>query len=516
MLYNKYRPSNLNKVKGQEHIVELFKTIDRKSIPHSALFIGPKGTGKTTVARIWPKLLNCLSPSQDGPCCVCENCKAIDTGYNTDVIEIDAASNNGVDHIRKLNEIVKVKSLIPNKVIIIDEIHRLTKEGFDAFLKLFEEPPENVYFVGCTTEFYKVPETIRSRGVKYFFRNINTDEIANQLEYISKEEGFEYDFDALYEIAKYAKGGLRDAISALELVCVKPINLENVRSTLGILPEEEVFSFINAVFNCDICSSIEKIDDLEQLGISNVIVDSVLNTLIDALTMLNEGKIYNTKDYIFLLEQLVNTIKNSGFLKNDLFNMCAVFSDIRGFETDALSIKCATIKFINALTKSKKDRDEENKVFNKISYLEKKINELESCISSGRAISLSNNDNNEDNHQLHIEQGQELDSQDCIMHIEGINMDIDIEDDDPPFTEDIIPASSEHIDDKPISTNSKDQNVVKTKVMSINTKGVRYHNNEVVNDKLEEVENKTSHQVDADKRERSSLKNEIFASIFER
>ncbi len=236
--YRKWRPQTFDDVYGQEHITSILKyETENNKFSHAYLFCGSRGTGKTTCAKILSKAVNCESPKNGSPCNECAACKTIDAGIATDVLEMDAASNNGVDNIRDIrDEVVYTPSILKYRVYIVDEVHMLSGSAFNALLKTLEEPPSHAIFILATTEFNKLPATIISRCQRYEFRRITTDTLVERLEYIAKNEGIEYTPDALRIIAKMAQGGMRDAISLLELCAGsrEKITPELVNNTLGL------------------------------------------------------------------------------------------------------------------------------------------------------------------------------------------------------------------------------------------------------------------------------------------
>ncbi|MBR2354700.1 MAG: DNA polymerase III subunit gamma/tau [Clostridia bacterium] len=218
-LYRKWRPQTFSDVCGQEHITSILKyETEHHKFSHAYLFCGSRGTGKTTCAKILAKAVNCEAPVEGNPCNQCAACRSIDAGIATDVLEMDAASNNGVDNIRDIrDEVVYSPSALKYRVYIVDEVHMLSGSAFNALLKTLEEPPAHVVFILATTELHKLPSTIISRCQRFDFRRIATDVLTSRLVHIADREGIEYDADALRALAKLAQGGMRDAISLLEL-----------------------------------------------------------------------------------------------------------------------------------------------------------------------------------------------------------------------------------------------------------------------------------------------------------
>ena len=259
-LYRKYRPEVFSELIGQEHIVRILKhQIASNTLSHAYLLCGTRGTGKTTTARILAKAVNC-NASGERPCGVCENCKAISAGGFMDVIEIDAASNNGVDNIRELRESVNYPpSTGRKKVYIIDEVHMLSQGGYNALLKTLEEPPSHSMFILATTELQKIPATVLSRCQHHEFRRFPTNEIAAYLGKICEAEGFSYEPDALTLIARQSTGAMRDALSLLDQISSTGdhITLAMAQSILGVATGESVVELIDAIAERNTASGLE-------------------------------------------------------------------------------------------------------------------------------------------------------------------------------------------------------------------------------------------------------------------
>ena len=236
-LYRKYRPAVFSDVVGQEQITSVLRyQVMEGRTSHAYLFCGSRGTGKTTCAKILAKAVNCLHPEGGNPCCACENCLAIEKGATSDVLEMDAASNTGVDYIRDIKDAVMyAPAMLKSRVYIIDEVHMLSDGAFNALLKTLEEPPSNVVFILATTEMQKVPATILSRCQHFEFRRISSAVIAERLQYIAGKEDVRLTDDAAYQIARSAQGGMRDAISLFELCSAngQEVNAERVEELSG-------------------------------------------------------------------------------------------------------------------------------------------------------------------------------------------------------------------------------------------------------------------------------------------
>ncbi len=257
-LYRKYRPSVFRDMCGQEHVTSVLKyEVANERLSHAYLFCGSRGTGKTSAAKILAKAANCLSPVDGEPCGECEACRAIDSGIATDVVEMDAASNNGVDYIRELrDEVTYPPVMLRRRVYIIDEVHMLSGSAFNALLKTLEEPPEHVLFILATTEMHKLPVTIVSRCQRFDFRRIGVGEIVSRLKYISDCENISLTDDAAARIAKAAEGGMRDAISLLELCAGggASVDDEKAQKILGQTGYDAVAAVAHAVAKRDISS----------------------------------------------------------------------------------------------------------------------------------------------------------------------------------------------------------------------------------------------------------------------
>jgi DNA polymerase-3 subunit gamma/tau len=266
-LYRKYRPRTFEDVCGQDHITSVLKwESENGKFSHAYLFCGPRGTGKTTCAKILAKAINCEDPKNGDPCGKCPSCIAIDEGRTTDVIEMDAASNNGVEYIREIrDEVNYTPAHLKKKVYIIDEVHMLSTSAFNALLKTLEEPPEHVVFILATTELHKLLATIISRCQRFDFRRIKTDVIADRLMSIAGSEGLELEREAAVSIAKQAQGGMRDAISTFELCSAGGVKVtkELVIRTLGLAGIEQLYKTAYSVSRNDPTGIFRMIHNIE-------------------------------------------------------------------------------------------------------------------------------------------------------------------------------------------------------------------------------------------------------------
>ena len=267
-LYRKFRPGEFDEVKGQDHISQTLQNqIKANRIGHAYLFCGTRGTGKTTVAKIFAKAVNCLNPVDGSPCGECEMCKAISAGTSMNVIEIDAASNNGVDNIREIREEVAYRPTEGKyKVYIIDEVHMLSIGAFNALLKTLEEPPEYVIFILATTEVHKIPITILSRCQRYDFKRITIDTIAARLSELMEKEGVEVEERAIRYIAKAADGSMRDALSLLDQ-CIafylgQTLTYDHVLEVLGAVDTEVFSKLLREILSRDVVKVLGTLEEL--------------------------------------------------------------------------------------------------------------------------------------------------------------------------------------------------------------------------------------------------------------
>jgi len=286
MLYRKYRPNNFSEFIGQKHIVLTLKNqILQNKIAHAYIFSGPRGTGKTTLARIFAKAINCLNLKENAdPCNLCNNCIAINQGNFIDFIEIDAASNRGIEEIRNIIEAVKVRPFMgKKKIFVIDECHSLTKDAANAFLKTLEEPPEYVIFILATTEPEKVIPTILSRTQKFQFRYLTSEEIFEKLKKIRESEKIKIDDEALRIIAQQANGSLRDAETILDKILTfssSKITREDVEVFFGMVRKDYILKFFKALKDKNKKELLEILNNIYLNGYDLVIfIDEILRFL---------------------------------------------------------------------------------------------------------------------------------------------------------------------------------------------------------------------------------------------
>lgn len=337
-LYRKYRPASFDEVVGQRHIVQTLKNaIERDRIGHAYLFCGARGTGKTSIAKIFARTLNCTGENK--PCMVCENCRESLEGTHPDIIEIDAASNNGVDDVRDLIERVGYAPMLGRyKIYIIDEVHMMTAAAFNALLKTIEEPPEHVIFIFATTEPNKVLPTILSRCQRYDFSQVSEADITYRLKEVCKDENISAEQEALELIAELANGGMRDALSILDqCVAYEPDNLtlSAVREIYGVVQTEEIGKVIEQLTPEHMQEAISFIEDIEAKGFD------LKRFVSDMISLLKDSLIYDMAPHTSLLsgrkreviEQSVSQLPSYKRVKMvgdlmDLFNKLAFSSNV--------------------------------------------------------------------------------------------------------------------------------------------------------------------------------------------
>ena len=351
-LYRKYRPSSFDDFVGQTEVSSIIKNeILNNKISHAYLFSGPRGTGKTSTAKIIARMINCSNLSLNGiPCGECESC--INFNSNSDIVEIDAASNNGVDEIRELRDKV---NLVPTfgkyKIYINDEVHMLTTQAFNALLKTLEEPPAHVIFILATTEFHKIPITVVSRCQKFQFLKFSIDDIVDKLRQIAVSESIVIGEDVLHEIARLADGGLRDAINMLDQLSSfkeSDLTVADVYNLNGVISYEEFKNLLNYIYLNDIVSIVNFLENIDKTGknfdrfiedlisfLKDVLVckntkllDSNVEEKVDSINFIID--IYSSDDiynFIVLLNDIFIRIKNSSFAKILLITEFIKFSN---------------------------------------------------------------------------------------------------------------------------------------------------------------------------------------------
>ena len=401
-LYRKYRPQTFSDVYGQDHIVDTLRgELSQGKISHAYLFTGTRGTGKTSCAKILAKAVNCVSPKEGDPCLECEACRLIAEEEATDIVELDAASNNGVDDVRVLREQVAFSpGQLKYRVYIIDEVHMLSIQAFNALLKTIEEPPEHAIFILATTEVHKLPATILSRCQRFDFKRIEPEKIVARINYIAEQEGFKISTQAAALIAAAADGGMRDALSILDL-CVsvsKDITEDVVTDVCGMSGHTYLNKLSDAIIQGDASTALTLIDELHNgsvdmlrlaTDLSNhfrdiMIVKTVSTDKKPVVCSENQLEIYKTKAAAFhikdimrclgMLSECISSMQGAnrrGMLEMTVIKLCTpeLCCDIESLEKriralelgaprKASSVQTAEVKTEAAQTKTEEKREE--------------------------------------------------------------------------------------------------------------------------------------------------------------
>lgn len=370
VLYNKYRPHIFSDVVGQKHITDTLKNeVKTNRIAHAYLFVGSRGTGKTTCARILAKAVNCDHPNDGDPCNKCSTCQSINDGVNMDIMEIDAASNNGVDQMRELQEqLIYAPTSGKYRVVIIDEVHMLSTNAFNALLKILEEPPKHVIFILATTEANKVLPTIVSRCQRFDFKRISNEDIASRLEYVMKHENRSIDHSAAMVIASMADGGMRDALSILDRVAYLDTHIteDRVRGVLG-LPDSDMFRKVSqAICKGQPALVMRAIAGLDKNRSMLTICDQLISFYRDIMVINMRGA---KNEPTYVIEEAKNYSAQKAIMIMDALNECYQ-KMLNGHER--ITLEACLLKLANTFAREY-DKDA-NPV---IEALEAKVKELE-------------------------------------------------------------------------------------------------------------------------------------------
>ena len=355
-LYRKFRPTTFEGVIGQDHIVKtLINQIKMDKISHAYLFTGSRGTGKTSTAKIFARAINCLNPKNASPCGECENCKAL-AGTNIDVLEIDAASNNGVDEIRDLREKVKYPPVVGKyKVYIIDEVHMLSTSAFNALLKTLEEPPAHTVFVLATTEVHKLPATILSRCLRFDFKLVSLEELSALLRKILKEEGVSFDEQSINVIARAGEGSVRDTLSIADR-CVSfagnELTYQKVISVLGVSEREVLTNITDKILERNMGEALVCLDSVFSSGKSPLVFSTdLISYFRDLLLVYTLGEksreIVVVKDDIYEKMKAQAASENYSAIVKTIEILSAVEQELRYSAQPRIVIETALIKAVN-------------------------------------------------------------------------------------------------------------------------------------------------------------------------
>ena len=389
-LYRKFRPTVFEDVKGQDHIITTLQNqIKANRIGHAYLFCGTRGTGKTTVAKIFAKAVNCEHPVDGSPCGECAMCRSIAAGTSMNVIEIDAASNNGVDSIREIREEVTYRPTEGRyKVYIIDEVHMLSIGAFNALLKTLEEPPEYVIFILATTEIHKIPVTILSRCQHYDFKRISIETITDRMKELMDTEKVDVEDRALTYIAKAADGSMRDALSLLDQ-CIafylgQRLTYDNVLEVLGAVDTDVFSRLLRKILNRDVAGVLDIVDDLVMMGRELTQLASDFTWYLRNLLLLKTSD--NIEDVLDVsTENMVQLKEEAQMIETDmLFRYIRIFSELSGqlkYSTQKrIMLEVALIKMCVPAMETDQDS-----VLDRIRAVEQKQEELEKGLENGSA-----------------------------------------------------------------------------------------------------------------------------------
>ena len=379
-LYRKYRPTTFSNIIGQENVTKILRNqIKNGKISHAYLFSGTRGTGKTSAAKVFARAINCLNPQDGEPCNECEVCKGILNGTITDVIEMDAASNNSVENIRQIRqEVVYATVDVKYRVYIIDEVHMLTTSAFNALLKTLEEPPENVVFILATTEQHKIPVTILSRCLKFDFNRLSEEDLYNRVKYVLEQEGVKYEDEACKYIATLADGAARDALSILDR-CISEtedtLKYEDVQNIVGAIDKKLIEKVVDDILEYNSLDALAQVDEVVKKGkdlrqFTFELTTEFLNRLIDAKD--------NTERFVGIIDRLSSldndlksTTRKEIVLKACIVQLCNPQKQIVSQTEANVQVASAPMDAVYA---------------KKIEQLEKEVRELKEKVASGVTV----------------------------------------------------------------------------------------------------------------------------------
>lgn len=412
-LYRKYRPTKFSEIVGQEHITRTLKNqIISNRVGHAYLLTGGRGTGKTSAAKILARAINCLNPQDGEPCNECEICKAALQGSLTDIVEMDAASNNSVEDIRSIREEVNfLPTLAKYRVYIIDEVHMLSVGAFNALLKTLEEPPEHVKFILATTEPQKLPATILSRCQRFDYKKISPENIKSRLEYICKQSDIKITDEALKTISVLAEGAMRDGLSILER-CVQEgedeINDDKVKELVGIPKVEYINKIVNSVIDCNVDETLQNIDNVIADGKDlNNLIWEIIKYVKDILVFKSSGtlNLYNDKE-LKQIEEISKKTSKERLLKS-IYSLSELANDLKMTTQKTIMLEVGIMKLCsiqegmtsNAIVENTQNSSDNIKNTNEMqnASLNEKFNESNNQQGNPITVSLQNKANELEN-----------------------------------------------------------------------------------------------------------------------
>ena len=430
VLYRKWRPQTFKDVSGQPHITEtLMNEVRESRLAHAYLFTGSRGTGKTSCAKILSKAINCLNPVDGNPCNKCDICKGIDSGAVLDVVEIDAASNRGIDDIRALREeSAFTPAQAKYRVYIIDEVHMLTIEAFNALLKTLEEPPEHIVFILATTEVQKLPSTILSRCQRFDFRRISVDALVERLKYVANEENVQLSDDAAVLIARIADGGMRDALSIFDrcLSISENVNVNVVTDAAGIMSKKHLFDLSEAFIDKDTSKALAIVDELHNSSCDTERLCTELTNHFRSLLVIKSVK--RPEEILVCTNEELSELRSLSdkFSVEEILSIMNILSEaiasIKVTQNRRIETEMAMIKICTPAVS-----DDISSLHARIALLEKKISDL----SSGVIVKQVEKTNTEQQNTV-IETKREQTKEEILNSL-VFDDDSDEYEDEPPF-----------------------------------------------------------------------------------
>lgn len=390
-LYRKYRPKTFEEIVGQDVIVKTLKnSIKNNIVSHAYLLSGPRGTGKTSIAKLFAKTLNCHNPNNFEPCNKCVSCEQANNNQNIDIIEMDAASNNGVDEIREIrNKITLVPTNSRYKIYIIDEVHMLTNQAFNALLKTLEEPPPHIIFIFATTEPHKIPKTILSRCQRFDYKKVSNNKIVERLKFIAESEKIKITDDALYEIARLSDGGMRDSISLLDQALAysdDQITINDIHDINGTLLPEEIDDFILKILNKDLVGLLNNLEEYDNSGKNIIkIVQELIERLKDCLIYISAPSLVDNNDPFY---KKISNINDKEQIYHHIKSLSALVGEMKNVNNSKLLLEIELIKNIttNVEKSSSELKEKKNNNVKKIeSNVQESIEKVE-CAETSNSI----------------------------------------------------------------------------------------------------------------------------------